>query len=134
MYIFFVVKDSLNVCSLFTPLITDLIFTYYCVCQSLSHLRLFEPPWTVACQVPLAMGFSRHEYWSGLPCPSPGDLPDPGIETGSPALQADYLPSEPPGKPSNIYVLHKIKFVKYLGKNKTFHWKKYLKAWGMETV
>ena len=45
------------------------------------------------------MGFSRQEYWSGLPFPSPGDLPDPGIEPGSPALQADSLPSEPPGKP-----------------------------------
>ena len=45
------------------------------------------------------MGFSRQEYWSGLPVPSPGDLPDPGIEPGSPALQADTLPSEPPGKP-----------------------------------
>ena len=47
----------------------------------------------------LSMGFSRQEYWSGLPFPSPGDLPDPGIKPGSPALQADYLPSEPPGKP-----------------------------------
>ena len=46
-------------------------------------------PWTVAHQVPLFMGFSRQEYWSGLPFPSPGDLPDPGVEPGSPALQAD---------------------------------------------
>ena len=45
-----------------------------------------------------ALGFSRQEYWSGVPFPSPGDLPDPGIESGSPALQADTLPSEPPGK------------------------------------
>ena len=44
------------------------------------------------------MEFSRQEYWSGLPCPSPGDLPDPGVETGCPALQADFLPTEPPGK------------------------------------
>ena len=54
---------------------------------------------TVAYQAPPTMGFSRQEYWSGLPFPSPGDLPDPGIEPGSPALQADSLPSEPPGKP-----------------------------------
>ena len=54
-------------------------------------------PWTVACQVPLSVGFPRQEYWSGLPFPSPGDLPDPGIEPGSPALQADSLPFEPPG-------------------------------------
>ena len=52
-------------------------------------------PWTVACQVPLSMGFPRQEYWSGLPFPSPGDLPDPGIEPMSPALQADPLPTEP---------------------------------------
>ena len=57
-------------------------------------------PWTVACQAPLSMGFSRQEYWSGLPFPSPGDLPNPGVEPGSPALQAGSLPSEPPGKPN----------------------------------
>ena len=55
-------------------------------------------PWTVAYQAPLSMGFSRQEYWSGLPFPSPGDLPDSGIEPRSPALQADALPSEPPGR------------------------------------
>ena len=59
------------------------------------------PPWTVARQAPLSMGFSRQEYWSGLPFPSPGDLPNPGIESGFPALQADALSSEPPGKPTN---------------------------------
>ena len=56
-------------------------------------------PWTVAHQAPLPMEFSRQEYWSGEPYPSPGDLPDPGIKTGSPALQADPLLSEPLGKP-----------------------------------
>ena len=55
-------------------------------------------PWTVACQAPLSIGFSRQEYWSGLPIPSPGDLPDSGIKPRSPALQADSLPSEPPVK------------------------------------
>ena len=49
-------------------------------------------PWTVACQAPLSMEFSRQEYWSGMPFPSPGDLPDPGIKPLSPALQADSLP------------------------------------------
>ena len=53
---------------------------------------------TIAYQAPLSMGFSRQEYWSGLPFPSPGDLPDLGIEPGFPTLQADALPSEPPGK------------------------------------
>ena len=66
----------------------------------LSHIRLFATPWTVAHQAFLSMGFSRQEYWSGLPFPSPEDLPNPGIETRSPALQADTLTSsEPPGKP-----------------------------------
>ena len=64
----------------------------------LNHVRLFATPWTVACQAPLSMGFSRQEYWSGLPFPSPGDLSDSGIEPRSPSLQADALPSEPPGK------------------------------------
>ena len=65
----------------------------------LSCVQLFETPYTVACQAPLSMGFSRQEYWSGYPLPSPGDLPEPGIELRFPALQADSLPSEPPGKP-----------------------------------
>ena len=56
-------------------------------------------PWTVARQAPLSMRFSRQEYWSGLPFPSPGDLPDPGIEPRSPALQADSFPTELQGKP-----------------------------------
>ena len=64
----------------------------------LSHVQLFENPWIVAYQAPQSMGFSRQEYWSGLPFSSPGDLPDPGIEPGSPALLADSLPPEPPGK------------------------------------
>ena len=60
---------------------------------------LFATPWTVACQAALSMGFPRQEYWSGLPFPSPGYLPDPGIEPLSPALEADALTSEPQGKP-----------------------------------
>ena len=64
----------------------------------LSRVRLFATPWTVAYQASPSMGFSRQEYWSGLPFPSPGDLPNPGIKPGSPALEADALNSEPPGK------------------------------------
>ena len=60
----------------------------------LSRVRLFETPWTVARQAPPSVGVSSQEHWSGLPSPSPGDLPDPGIKPGSPALQADSLPSE----------------------------------------
>ena len=74
--------------------------------KSLSRVQLFVTPWTVAYQPPPSMGFSRQEYWSGLPFPSPGDLPDPGIE---PALQADILTSEPPGKPQYKIKLKKKK-------------------------
>ena len=63
--------------------------------KSLSRVRLFVTPWTVAYQAPPSMEFSRQGYWSGLPFLSPEDLPDPGIEPGSPALQADALPSYP---------------------------------------
>ena len=58
-------------------------------------------PWTIACQSPLSMGFSRQDHWSGSPFPSPGDLSDLGIEPRSPALQADFLPTEPQGKPQS---------------------------------
>ena len=67
--------------------------------KSFSRVRLFATPWTVAHQASPSMGFSRQEYWSGLLFPSLGDLPDPEIEPRSPALQADTLTSEPPGKP-----------------------------------
>ena len=62
-----------------------------------SRVRLCATPQTAAHQAALSLGFSRQEHWSGLPFPSPGDLPDPGIEPGSPAFQADSSPSEPPG-------------------------------------
>ena len=67
--------------------------------KSLSCVRLFVTSWTVAYQAPPSMGFSRQEYRSGVPLPSPGDLPDPGMEPGSPTFQADALSSKPPGKP-----------------------------------
>ena len=67
--------------------------------KSFSRIRLFVTPWTIAYQAPQSMGFSRQECWSRLQFPSPGDIPDPGIEPGSPTLRADALPSEPPGKP-----------------------------------
>ena len=66
--------------------------------KSLSPVLLFVTPWTVDYQAPPSMGFFRQECWSGLAFPSPGDLPDPGIEPGSRELQADALQSEPPGK------------------------------------
>ena len=73
-----------------------------CVCARVSHSVVsesFVTPWTGAHQAPLSTGFPRQEYWSGLPFPSPEDLPDPGIEPMSSALQADSLPAEPQGKP-----------------------------------
>ena len=72
--------------------------------KSLSCVRLFATPWTVAYQAAPSMGFSRQEYLRGLPFASPGDLPDLEIEPGSPAFQADALNSEPPGSP----YLHKL--------------------------
>ena len=71
-----------------------IITNYVCI---FSRVQLSATPWTVNVQAPLSMGFSRQEYWSELPFPSPGDLPDPGIKPGSPTLQGDSLLSEPPG-------------------------------------
>ena len=85
----------------------------------LTHVWLFVTPWTIAYQTPLFMEFSRQEYWSGLPFPSPGDLPDPGIEPGSPTFQADALPSEPPGK---LFHLKLIFFLLILKGRKPFLW------------
>ena len=80
--------------------ITNLAAVEQSEMKSLNRIRLFATPWTVAHWAPPTMEFPRQEYWSGLSFPSPGDLPDPGIEPGSPAFQADALPSKPPGKPS----------------------------------
>ena len=74
------------------------------------RVRLFETPWTVAHQAPLSVGFSRQEYWSGLPCPSPRDFLNPGIEPGSPAWQADSLPLSHQGRPS-VSETHRISFL-----------------------
>ena len=70
--------------------------------QSLSCVQLFMTPWIVACQAPLSMGFSRQEYWSGLPFPSPGDLPHPGIQPTSPALAGKFFTTEPQGSPNGM--------------------------------
>ena len=93
---------------LFLPLSVSELSVYWsgfvyivcvCVCVCvwlLSGDWFIVIPWTAARQAPLSVGFSRQEYWSGLPCPAPGDLPDPGIKPRSPDVQADYFPSEPP--------------------------------------
>ena len=71
-----------------------------CMLSSSSLVRLFATPWTVAHQPPLSMGFFRQEYWTGLPCPPPGDFPGPGIEPASPALKADSLLLSHQGSPN----------------------------------
>ena len=76
--------------------------------DSLEPHGLFESSGTVAHQAPLSMEFSRQEYWSGLPCPPPGDLPNPGIEPRSPVLQADSLQAKPPGKPRMLSPQHHV--------------------------
>ena len=73
--------------------------------------EVFATLWAVDLKAPMSMGFSRKEYWSGLPCPSPGDLPNPGVKPASPAcpaLQADSLPTEPPGKPYYMCYIYAI--------------------------
>ena len=82
--------------------------------------------WTVACQAPLSRRFSRQEYPSGLPCPPPGDLPNLGTEPRSPTLQADSLPSEPPGKPKESQVLFTYELVGDDKTDKTIFSKYYL--------
>ena len=80
-----------------------------------SHVRRFATPWTIAHQAPLSMGFSRQEYWSGLPCPPLGDLPDSGIKHASPvapASQADSLPLSPWGSlPSATFITSDPKYI-----------------------
>ena len=108
----------------------------------LSHVWLFATPWTVAYQGPLSMGFSRQEYWSGLPFPSPGDLPSPGIEPRSPALQADTLLANAPNtyhvKTMNLIWFELVPFTGYLSKyltslgsvrEKTKKWQTKVKPW-----
>ena len=72
-----------------------------------NHVQLLVTPWTIAHQASLSMGFSRQEYWSELPCPPPGDLPDPGVKHGYPALQADTLPCEPQASASSNWCVVK---------------------------
>ena len=142
-----------------TPRLTDnkaaalsTMLSFFMLVSSLSRLWLFVTPWTAAHQAPLSLRFSRQGYWSGLPFPSPGDLPNPGIEPGSPALQANSLPTELQGK-LDMYILNCLKFqeainacickfwtdVEKLGKNylstkKTFYskmiaWEKHFCKW-----
>ena len=93
-----------------------LVFFYDPIVKSLSRVRLFATSWTVAYQAPLSMGFSRQERWSGLPFPSPGDPLDPGIKPRSPALQADALLPEPPGRMKcAFHVTYQLDMLEYSG-------------------
>ena len=80
------------------PGICACVCVYVCVCVSRSVMSNSVTPWTVTHQGPLSMEFSRQEYWSGLPIPSPGGLPDSGIEIRSPALAGGFFTAYPPGK------------------------------------
>ena len=94
-------ENGLHIHVWLSPFSVQLKLSQHCssaIVKSLSCVRLFATLWTVAYQAPPSMGFSRQEYWSGLPFPSPGDLPDPGIEPGSPAFRADAITSEPPDR------------------------------------
>ena len=91
-----------------------------CMLSCFSRVRLSATLWTIACEAPLSMGFSRQEYWSGLPCPPPENLPDPRVEPASllsPALAGRFFTAEPPGKLSNMLtsvLFLRIKFLTML--------------------
>ena len=91
-----------------------------CMLSHFSRVWFFATPRTVACQSPLSMGFSRHEYWSGLPCPPPGDLPDPGIEPASPVapvVQADSLPLSHWGSPGVSHIIKQYSDTRHVSHN-----------------
>ena len=92
----------------------DELWPFVCVLSCFSRVRLYATPWTVTLQAPLSMAFSRQEYWSGLPCPLPGDLPHLGIEPVSPALRLDSLPLSHQGSPYDPLVKIKCSKKRYL--------------------
>ena len=104
-----------------------------CCCQSLSHVLLFVTPWTVAHQVPLSVGFSRQEHWSGLPFPSPGDLLDPGIKLMSPALAGRFFTTELPGKPIIIVAIINIPLQSHI-ENDRFSWAPFSESSGKKKI
>ena len=103
---YYSLNSSLPLLPSLCPQVCALCLHLHCACvpSHFSHVQLFVSLWPVAHQAPLFLGIPRQEHWSGLPCPPPGDLPNPGIEPRPPALQADYLPAEPPRKPKNTRV------------------------------
>ena len=98
-------RNQNDVPSTETDPVTDILSLFVCVLSPFSCVRLFATQWTVACQAPLSVGFSRQEYWSGLPCPHPGDLPGPGIEPASlmfTALAGRFFTKSATGKPLSL--------------------------------
>ena len=97
MFVYICIHTHTHIFAIFEYIAIYMVLLLSCF----SHVQLFVTPWIVACQAPLSMGFSQQEYWSRLPCPPPGHLPDPGIKPTSPvspALQVDFLPAEPIGE------------------------------------
>ena len=86
----------------------------WCVVCMLSHVQLFATLWTIARQSPLSMEFSKQEYWSGLPFPIPGDLPDLGVKPMSLALAGEFFTTEPSGKPIKFLEVFKVIFILYV--------------------
>ena len=86
-----------------------LLACVWCVLSSFSRVRLFATPWTIALQAPLSMRFSKQEYWSGLPFPSPRDLPYPGIELKFPALTGRFFTTEPPGESLILMIVNSFR-------------------------
>ena len=107
------------------PVLKDHPVIIVVVVQSLNRAQHFANPWTIACQAPLSMGFPRKEYWSGLPFPSRGDLPNPEIKPVSPALAGGFFTTESPGKPIvrsievNMFVCFLLNTLNLLGRTKT---------------
>ena len=109
--LFFLLKVRSSVHGILSSKPQSLVSTFVClcvVCLVTQSCLTLKTPWTAACQAPLSMGFSRQEYWSVLPFPSPRDLPDPEMEPGSPALQAESLPTELQGKPIPHTLCYKL--------------------------
>ena len=105
----------------------SLLCTCACMLSRFSCVQLFATLWTVAHQAPMSMGFSRQEYWNGLPCPPPGDLSNPGTKPASPTLQVDSLPTEPPGKPPSWGEQEPLSFIRW-------EWKSRFPMWSTDTT
>ena len=102
-YLCQLISMTICVCSIFVGSSSSCCCCVLCCAQMQSCVWFFVIPWAVTCQAPLSMGFFQQEYWSGLPFPTPGDLPDSGIEPTSLAWQADSFTTAPPGKPPSCY-------------------------------